>query len=431
LKDSSPEEFLNALKVVRDGNIFLDAKVMPSLINSFSAKAEKNATCSQKTDAYAALSDRELEILSMKMRGVKDDEAAKSLNVSLETLQRLELEIKEKMFDLESRPISKRQTSSQSHVRFCETCESVYEPNIEVCPNDGSTLFDEQTSRWLGTILDGKYELLGFLGKGGGASVFKGNHHYLNQQVAIKIIHGEHSTDFTMLKRFRGEAEIASRLNHPNIVQVYDFGVVDSGTPYLVMEYLEGINLANRLRKINYMSPAEMLTIFWQTCSALEYAHQNKVVHRDVKPSNIFLAERSNGEQIVKLLDFGLAKSIEKQTASNALTAHGQIVGTPDYMSPESCRDGIYTQPSDIYSLGCTMFECLSGAPPFKGDTIVEVMYKHIHDPAPTLFTHSNATPLETSLAKIIAKCLEKNPNRRYNDATEIKNELLELPFTG
>ena len=427
VKDSNPEVFLSALDVVRSGNIFLDAKALPSLLNSLSHQPSNLLIGTKKTDVYEALSDYELEILSMKMRGVSDEETAKSLNISMSTLKKTEAEIKEKIFDLESRPtVGRRKDNSHGGVRVCEHCERVFDLSIEICPNDGTQLVDEQTSKWIGITLDGKYEVLTFLGKGGGASVFKGHHKYLNQKLAIKIIHGEHSTDFTMLKRFRGEAEISSKLNHPNIVQVFDFGVIDSGIPYLVMELLDGVNLADHLRVHGPLGCNELLSILWQICSALECAHDSGLVHRDVKPSNIFLTRTPDGERLVKLLDFGLAKSIQSINRRDNLTMHGQIVGTPDYMSPESCRGIEYSVASDIYSLGCTMFECLSGSTPFRGETVTEIMYRQIHDMAPQLYAHA-ASPLEEKMMRIIDKCLAKDPSQRYVSAAEIKNELLDF----
>jgi serine/threonine protein kinase len=430
LKDSNPEEFLTALNVVRKGNIYLDAKVMPALLGSMSRKVSKTLMNSKKTDAYEPLTERELEILSMKMRGISDEETALVLKVSPTTLARMELEIKEKISELEKSSVQNSRRANSQQNRLCEHCNSVFSLDVETCPNDGWVLIDEQTTKWIGTTLDGKYEILSFLGKGGGASVFEGNHKFLNQKVAIKIIHGEHNTDFTMLKRFRSEAEISSKLNHPNIVQVYDFGVTDSGTPYLVLELLEGVSLASHLKLIGKICAKDALSIFWQICSALECAHQHDLVHRDIKPGNIFLTNSMNGDLVVKLLDFGLAKST-RSTAKRGLTIHGQVVGTPDYMSPETCRGLEYTRASDIYSLGCTMFECLSGSLPFRGDTIAEMMYRHINDPAPQAFRKESATPLDTNSARIVSKCLEKDPSCRYASATQIKNELLMLSVTA
>jgi DNA-binding NarL/FixJ family response regulator len=430
MKDSNPEEFLTALNVVLNGNVFLDAKVLPALIESLSNNERNNKTSFQKTDAYAPLSDFELEILSMKMRGATVREIAQSLNLSLDSVSKMELRIKEKIFDLGSSPTrSQGKKKSSSHVRICEQCLSVYSLESDFCPIDGTALADEETGKWIGTTLDGKYELLSFLGKGGGASVFKGHHRFLNQNVAIKIIHGEHSTDFTMLQRFRREAEISSRLNHPNIVQVYDFGIVDSGTPYLVMEFLEGISLAAHLKSFGKMTCSEILSVFWQICCALECAHQSGLIHRDVKPGNIFMSNDPTGESLVKLLDFGLAKSIQRKNREDALTMHGHVVGNPEYMSPESCRGLEYSKASDIYALGCTAFECLNGAPPFRGDTITEIMYRQINDSTPRLFAPVPITPLEVSLTQIIEKCLEKDPTLRYASVTEIKSDLLELQY--
>ena len=321
-----------------------------------------------------------------------------------------------------------RQQSTEATTRYCQRCESVFPGDVIRCPDDGEELVDELYSNRIGTTLGGKYELLSFIGKGGGASVFKARHTFLNQNMAVKIIHAEHSTDFTMLQRFRGEAEVASQLNHPNIVKVHDFGITESGTPYLAMECLEGVNLAKHLMLKGKLDWSEIVTIFWQVCAAMEFAHQNQLIHRDIKPSNIFLSRMPNGELVVKLVDFGLAKSVEAKK-NTQLTLHGQIVGTPDYMSPESCRGIEYTVASDIYSLGCTMFECLTGAPPFRGNTIAELMYRHIQDDVPELDASYSPLAAERQLATLISRCLQKDPKDRYKNAAEIKNELFNLPL--
>jgi serine/threonine-protein kinase len=272
----------------------------------------------------------------------------------------------------------------------------------------------------------GKFEILGYIGRGGGATVYKARHKFLNQLMAVKIIHAEMATDFRMLQRFRYEAESASHLNHPNIVRVHDFGLTDTGTPYLAMEYLEGMNLSTHLREKGPLSRNALITIFWQVCAALEHAHAHGFVHRDVKPSNIFLSYSKHGEVFAKLVDFGLAKSTDFEKQLN-VTQHGQIVGTPWYMSPESCRAQDTTPASDIYSLGCTLYECVTGKPPFIGESVTDVMFKHLSAKPPQINMSEEASRSERQLARLINKCLQKDPTDRYSTIAEVKAQLFEM----
>ena len=435
LKDSNPDQFMTAISVVMAGNVFLDSKALPLLLKSVDAANSNKKLATQKTQAYEPLSESELEVLSMKMRGITDDETSRQLSISLETLRRVEEKIKQKIMDLENRPATlsslTAQTSGDSLSRFCEVCESSFPPETENCPNDGAVLAKNSTNKRVGTTLDGKYEILSFIGKGGGASVFKARHKFLNQLTAIKIIHPEFLTDFTMLQRFRTEAELSSQLNHPNIIKVYDFGVTESGTPYLAMELVDGISLSTLLQQSGALEWNTFVAIFWQVCSALECAHANKLIHRDIKPSNILISKQSSGHPIVKLVDFGLAKTVERKQNANALTLTGQVVGTPDYMSPETCKGEAYSVSSDIYSLGCTMFECATGRVPYSGESMTEVMYRHMKDPLPHLAAADSDVEDERQLAAMIMKCMSKSTGERFADAAEIKILLLQQSWAS
>jgi DNA-binding NarL/FixJ family response regulator/tRNA A-37 threonylcarbamoyl transferase component Bud32 len=427
LKDASPERFMTALEVIRDGNLFLDSSVMHSFKNVIAGGANRKQELKNcDTAAYQTLSENELEIMALKMKGLDDAEAADTLCISLESFKDTEIKIKAKIIELESRAISNNGGRSDSIVKICQVCELHYPHSETVCPKDGSTLVSEAVSRPAGSIVAGKFEILGFIGRGGGATVYKARHKFLNQLMAIKIIHAEMATDFSMLQRFRYEAESASHLNHPNIVRVHDFGITDTGTPYLAMEYLEGMNLSAHIKEKGPLSRNQLITIFWQVCAALEHAHSRDLVHRDIKPSNIFLSYSAHGEVFAKLVDFGLAKSTIHEKKLN-VTQHGQIVGTPWYMSPESCRAQDFTVASDIYSLGCTLYECVTGKPPFIGESVTDVMFKHISAKPPQIELREDASRSERQLARLINKCLQKDPVNRYSTVAEVKAQLFEM----
>jgi len=427
LKDASPERFMSALDVIRDGNLFLDSSVLSSLKNVIASGAHRRKEIPQTdVSAYQTLSENELEIMALKMKGLDDEEAASTMRISLENFKDTEVRIKAKIIELESRAISNSGGKINSIVKICEICELHYPHNESVCPKDGSALVSEVTTRSPGSTVAGKFEILGFIGRGGGATVYKARHKFLNQLMAIKIIHAEMATDFRMLQRFRYEAESASHLNHPNIVRVHDFGITDTGVPYLAMEYLEGMNLSTHLKEKGPLSRNQLITIFWQVCAALEHAHNNDLVHRDVKPSNIFLSYSLHGEVTAKLVDFGLAKSTSNDKQLN-VTQHGQIVGTPWYMSPESCRAQESTPASDIYSLGCTLYECVTGKPPFIGESIADVMFKHLSAKPAQIPMREGAGRSERQLMRLINKCLQKDPADRYANIGEVKAQLFEM----
>jgi DNA-binding NarL/FixJ family response regulator/tRNA A-37 threonylcarbamoyl transferase component Bud32 len=427
LKDASPERFMTALEVIRDGNLFLDSSVLHSFKKVIASGAfRKTEIDPSDTLTYKALSENELEIMALKMKGLDDAEAADTMRISLESFKDTEIKIKAKIIELESRAISNGGGRSDSIVKICEVCELHFPYSEIVCPKDGSTLVSEALRRPTGSTVAGKFEILGFIGRGGGATVYKARHKFLNQLMAIKIIHAEMATDFRMLQRFRYEAEAASHLNHPNIVRVHDFGITDTGTPYLAMEYLEGMNLSTHLKEVGPLSKNQLITIFWQICAALEHAHSNGLVHRDVKPSNIFLSYSQHGEVFAKLVDFGLAKSTVNEKQMN-VTQHGQIVGTPWYMSPESCRAQDSTAASDIYSLGCTLYECVTGKPPFIGVSVTDVMFKHLSAKPAQIVLREDASRSERQLARLINKCLQKDPTDRYSAIAEVKAQLFEM----
>jgi serine/threonine protein kinase len=271
------------------------------------------------------------------------------------------------------------------------------------------------------TAFSGKYEFIDTIGSGGMGTVYRARQVHLDKMMAVKMMHHSDTCPET-LTRFRQEAMAASNLNHPNLLAFRDFGVMTSGCPYLVMDFIKGKTLADRIKE----SPLELdeaFDTFEQVLSGLEHAHERGVLHRDIKPSNIMLSEDDLLHR-VKIVDFGIAKSTN---AGQNLTQTGEIFGTPLYMSPEQGRGQQVDARSDLYSLGCVMYEALTGVPPFKGDTALETIYWHQVTPTPTLSKSAPTKQFSLSLERFMAKLLAKNPSDRFQSASAAKEQLLAL----
>lgn len=268
-----------------------------------------------------------------------------------------------------------------------------------------------------GTFVSERYEIIGVLGSGGMADVYKAKCHRLNRFVAIKVLKPEYSEDDNFVKKFRGEAQSVAGLSHPNIVNVYDVGD-DGGLHYIVMELVEGITLKQFIEKKGRLEIRETVGIAIQIAQGIEAAHKNQIIHRDIKPQNIIISKEGKA----MITDFGIAKA----TTSNTITSNA--MGSVHYLSPEQARGGYSDEKSDIYSLGVTIYEMLSGRVPFAGDNTVSVALLHIQGEADSL--HGLDPTIPMSLDKIVRKAMEKKPESRYHSATELivdlKKALLE-----
>ncbi len=261
--------------------------------------------------------------------------------------------------------------------------------------------------------LPDRYRIIKRLGTGATGSVFHALDSTLQRDVAIKVLHEGFSE--VNVARFQREAQAASRLKHPNVVSVLDFGVHKNSRPYLVMEHLDGIDLQSLLKQ-ERLDPERVCRLFIQLCAALAHANSKDVVHRDIKPSNIII-QNTNGEEQVKIVDFGLARLSDKDLS---LTAPGVTLGTPYYLSPEVISGQAADARSDIYSIGCVLFECLTGHPPFEGDSINATLIMHTRDKAPPLQNQDISSGLE----QIVSKALEKNPEDRFQTSAELQSAL-------
>ncbi len=270
----------------------------------------------------------------------------------------------------------------------------------------------------LGTTL-GSYRIDRELGRGGMGAVYVGTHTALGRRSAIKVLLPEMSRDEGIVQRFFNEAKAASSIDHPGIIEIFDYGRSDDGSAYIVMELLDGESLADRLKKQPKLHPDAAISIARQVAGALAAAHAVSIVHRDLKPDNVFLVrdpELPGGERI-KLLDFGIAKLAADRDA--ALTQTGALMGTPYYMSPEQCRGAkLVDARSDLYSLGCMLFQMLAGVVPFTGEGIGEIIAAHIHVEPPAI--QRSAPLISDELAELIAKLLAKSPAERPQTADDL-----------
>lgn len=270
--------------------------------------------------------------------------------------------------------------------------------------------------------LSSRYELGEILGFGGMSEVHLGRDLRLSRDVAIKVLRADLARDPTFYLRFRREAQNAAALNHPAIVAVYDTGEAETDggpLPYIVMEYVDGDTLRDVIRTEGPLAPRRAMEIVADVCAALDFSHRNGIVHRDIKPANIMI----NRAGAVKVMDFGIARAISD--SSSTMTQTAAVIGTAQYLSPEQARGEQVDARSDVYSLGCVLYEALTGEPPFKGDSPVAVAYQHVReDPKlPSLVNPS----VPQALDSVILKAMSKNPANRYQSAAEMRSDLVRV----
>lgn len=263
-----------------------------------------------------------------------------------------------------------------------------------------------------GVFLGKRYEILGRIGSGGMADVYKGKDHKLNRYVAIKVLKSDYRSDQVFIQKFLSEAQAAAGLMHPNVVNVYDVGQ-DRGLYYMVMELVEGITLKDYIQKKGKLSAKETISISIQMVTGIQAAHNRHIIHRDIKPQNIIISKEGK----VKVTDFGIARA-----TTSTQTISASVMGSVHYTSPEQARGGRVDEKSDIYSAGITMYEMITGHVPFDGDSTVSVALKHLQE---EIVSPSKEVPdIPYSLECIIMKCTQKNPERRYHDCESLLLDL-------
>jgi serine/threonine protein kinase/tetratricopeptide (TPR) repeat protein len=305
--------------------------------------------------------------------------------------------------------------------KACASCGKEFTGGETTCSECGTALTPIHREGLSGTV-DGKYVIMCALGDGGWGTVYKAEHILLKRPVAIKTLRRHMVESGTALKRFKQEALAGRQLDHPHILNVLDFGITEDGIPYIVMDYLEGKSLADALEAGGFMEPRRALRIFAQVASALAHAHRNGVVHRDLKPANIMLVEYDGMPDYVKIVDFGIAKIIRSDSdETSQLTETGQLFGSPLYMSPEQCTGKTIDGRSDIYSFGCVMYRTLTGQPPFRVNDLPDCIYKHVNETPASFDSVCPQAQIPKEVEAIVFKCLEKNPNDRFQTMTEVE----------
>jgi serine/threonine-protein kinase len=276
----------------------------------------------------------------------------------------------------------------------------------------------------------GQYRLLHLIGSGGMGEVYLAEHRLMKRPVAIKLIRPSKAADRQAMARFEREVRATAKLSHWNTIEIFDYGRAEDGTFYYVMEYLPGLSLADLVEKHGPLPPARAIHLLTQACDALSEAHGRGLIHRDIKPGNIFSASRGGYHDVAKLLDFGLAKPISASSAPVQLTQEGSITGSPMYMSPEQALgDSEPDERCDVYSLGAVAYYLLTGRPPFEGDRAIKIILAHAHDAVVPPSRHRGEVPAD--LEQVILRCLAKNPLERFASAAALREALSECESAG
>ncbi len=313
-------------------------------------------------------------------------------------------------------------------MKSCPTCQGSFPTNFAVCPQDGTQLVEAGT--WaVGSVVRGKYRLVAQIGQGGMGTVYKALHLAFDEMRALKVMSPQLMSDDLFVKRFKHEAVITRKLQHPNAVRVDDIDEAEDGRPFIVMEFIEGRSLKNLIRDEGPLPVPRVCAIIKQVASALDAAHSINMIHRDIKPENIVLIQGPQGEQ-AKVLDFGIAKMKEARRAAGAsltLTETGMVIGTPQYMSPEQAmgmRGDQLDGRSDLYSLGVVMYQMLTADLPFKAETTMEMILAHLQKPpAPITLAHPELHLPEPIIA-LTMRLLEKAREQRPANARALIEEI-------
>jgi serine/threonine-protein kinase len=318
-------------------------------------------------------------------------------------------------------------TAPDGDEAYCAACNQSFGLDHLFCPNDGARLIrlKAQSDTLLGRVFDERYEVRAPLGHGGMGTVYRGWQRSVDREVAIKVIHPKLAAQRPVAKRFLREARLASRLNQPNIINVYDFGQTEDGILYLVMELLRGRPLARDLEAHRPLPLPRITAIALQICDALEAAHGQGIIHRDLKPHNIVILDDPPGRDLLKILDFGLAKSLTQETTS-LVTQTDALLGTPLYMPPEQILGKPSDQRADLYSLGCMLYQMAGGRPPFIGDNINVVLASHVNEPALPLPDH-----VPRPLTAIIQQLMSKAPGDRPASASLVRDAIAAIAGTA
>jgi len=405
LKNASREQLQGALNAVMHGANWLDSGVAARVLRD-----RKRSKAEDDKNWKFAFTKEQNDILELVERGYTIERVAAQLN---KPLSYIKLELKILLAKLQESEQTVSLLSTLRHLKSIFESADITQP-VKI------------SSGYLtGVSLNDKYQVDEIIGEGGMSIVYKAHHKILNKVVAIKSLRVHLLHNSVVEQRLRNEAGLASSINHPNIVGVYDFDVTKDGQPYLVMEYVDGQTLEELILRETRLSPKLCVEILVQICDALSTLHSHQIIHRDLKSSNILL-QSLNGRLIAKLSDFGISKCLRNKTDGH-LTLNGEVLGSPAFMSPEHCLALELDERSDLYSLGCVMYQMLTGSVPFMAESALNMMWQQIHEtPARLPFLNaSNDVPPE--LEEILFNLLHKEPSKRFQSAEELKIRLQAL----
>jgi DNA-binding NarL/FixJ family response regulator/tRNA A-37 threonylcarbamoyl transferase component Bud32 len=420
LKNVSAGQLETAIRSVAQGAAWLDPNVARRVLkaNARSNNRDVNEKFdgARKPAADALLSTQQVEVLELIEKGQDLQEVAEHLHVKPEEVEDKVRAILGRFFQTSvdlAAPGKKPQAGSLA-------------PAASVV--DDLLLSNKQKSQdgtfKSGTVLGTNYIIQEAVGTGGMSTVYRGTHKLMQRTVAIKVLHRHLLGKIVEVSRFHQEAKAASFLNHPNIITIYDFGITGEQQPYLVMDFIDGYSFQQLVAHEKVDLP-RLVGIFIQICDALAHAHKRAIVHRDLKPSNIMVLKDDEGHDLVKLVDFGIAKLLMDNELR--LTKSGDVCGTPVYMSPEQCKAEPMDARSDIYSLGCVMYEALAGKPPFLCNSAYETMSAHVNEPPSRLPFLAPDKKIPDELEGMIFKMLEKKPGARPQNVSEVRSVLAKL----
>jgi len=428
LKDVSATRLWAAISAVDEGAVWLDDRVAVRLLQSCSSHAALSAN--ENKEATAQLSTLEFNVLTLIVEGFTHESIAAQLSIDIRNLELCLSAIVETLARSDRAQAARQAVlkglygANDKPISRCSQCQRDLHQGFAVCPFDGAKLIRSPEEFLVGQTFADRYEILSLLGHGGMSIVYLARHKFMNRKVAIKVLHPEMTTDLNNVKRFRQEAEAVSTLQHPHLINVFDFGLSLEGEAFLVMDYVEGVTLNDILRKEGTLSLERFVNVFSQTCDALQHAHERGVIHRDLKPSNIMLVKEPNGSESVRVIDFGIAKLDYKHRTAANLTQPGEVFGSPTYMSPEQCMGVPTDARSDVYSLGCVMHEALTGGPPFLSEDPYQTMNSHVNQPPEPLNKVDPTLQIPACFEELIMRTLEKISSSRPQSMAEVQGEL-------
>jgi len=283
---------------------------------------------------------------------------------------------------------------------------------------------DPGTDPMIGRLIHGRFLIESRIGAGGMGIVYKARQTGIDRPVAVKMLLRELAGDEKVIKRFQIEALAVSRLNHPNTIRIYDFGQIEDGTLYFAMEFLEGRNLEQTLRREGALSVRRSLHIMRQIAASLTEAHEKGIVHRDLKPDNVFLVRVGEDADFVKVLDFGVAKLREADQRQGTVTQAGTIFGTPRYMAPEQCRSMAVDHRADLYAIGVIGYELMTGRPPFDAENPLAILIQHVQEPPPAMAEARPDLEVPEEVEALVMRCLQKDPGDRFQTAADLVAEI-------